>query len=247
MYGGDLAFIHHLGFGDWARRAAPAVIDIIKHRHPGGVVVDLGCGSGVLSAELLRTGYRVRGVDISEDMIRLARQQAPKAEFTVGSLFDIELGAPASCAAVLAVGEPLNYLVEGGGGSGPALQSLFRRVFKALQPGGALIFDIAQPGQVPEPEGHRGYALADDWAILFHTAENAATEMLTRRMTTFRMNPDGRTWRRSDEVHVQRLYRAGKLLRDLRAIGFRARIMAGYGSGFRLPGNRRVVVARKPG
>ena len=48
----------------------------------GSAVVDLGCGTGVPTAKLLTaSGHRVVGVDVSEGMLRLAREQVPAAEF----------------------------------------------------------------------------------------------------------------------------------------------------------------------
>ena len=45
-------------------------------------VLDLGCGTGVPTARILTgSGHRVVGVDISEGMLRLAREQVPAAEF----------------------------------------------------------------------------------------------------------------------------------------------------------------------
>ena len=48
----------------------------------GTAVLDLGCGTGVPTAQLLTASdHRVVGVDISEGMLRLAREQVPAAEF----------------------------------------------------------------------------------------------------------------------------------------------------------------------
>ncbi|MEV0896105.1 methyltransferase domain-containing protein [Actinoplanes sp. NPDC049802] len=48
----------------------------------GSAVLDLGCGTGVPTAKVLTgSGHRVVGVDISEGMLRLAREQVPAAEF----------------------------------------------------------------------------------------------------------------------------------------------------------------------
>lgn len=48
----------------------------------GSSVLDLGCGTGVPTAKVLTgAGHRVLGVDISEGMLKLARDQVPAAEF----------------------------------------------------------------------------------------------------------------------------------------------------------------------
>ncbi|WP_367133866.1 methyltransferase domain-containing protein [Saccharothrix sp. HUAS TT1] len=47
-------------------------------------VVDLGCGTGSLTALLAGAGYDVRGLDVSERMIAAARAKVPTAEFRQG-------------------------------------------------------------------------------------------------------------------------------------------------------------------
>ncbi|NUT99431.1 MAG: class I SAM-dependent methyltransferase [Saccharothrix sp.] len=51
---------------------------------PGSSVVDLGCGTGSLSALLAEAGHDVRGLDLSPRMVEAARAKAPDAHFTVG-------------------------------------------------------------------------------------------------------------------------------------------------------------------
>jgi len=47
-YGEDLAYIHDVGFGDFAWRAAPGVLARLqRHGVDHGTVVDLGCGTGI--------------------------------------------------------------------------------------------------------------------------------------------------------------------------------------------------------
>lgn len=60
-----------------------ALVERIAALLPGGTsVLDLGCGTGVPTAKLLtESDHRVVGVDVSEGMLRLAREQVPAAEF----------------------------------------------------------------------------------------------------------------------------------------------------------------------
>jgi SAM-dependent methyltransferase len=69
-YGEDLAYIHDVGFGSFAREAAPGLLSILRKAGiRSGRVIDLGCGSGIWAAALCGAGYDVVGVDISADML----------------------------------------------------------------------------------------------------------------------------------------------------------------------------------
>ncbi len=61
-YGGDLARIHHAAFGDLAEQAAPRILSWLGAAGiRDGLVVDLGCGSGLWAAAfdaVLRAGTR---------------------------------------------------------------------------------------------------------------------------------------------------------------------------------------------
>ncbi|MCG8355276.1 MAG: class I SAM-dependent methyltransferase, partial [Kiloniellales bacterium] len=63
-YQEDLAYIHHVGFGDLVQGATPGLLH--KLREAGidhGLVVDLGCGGGLWLRALLDAGYVALGVD----------------------------------------------------------------------------------------------------------------------------------------------------------------------------------------
>ena len=88
-YGEDLAYIHDVGFGGFARDAAPALLALLRAAGvTSGTVLDLGCGSGIWARELLDAGDQVTGIDLSPAMIEIARRRAPEAAFTVGSFLD---------------------------------------------------------------------------------------------------------------------------------------------------------------
>jgi SAM-dependent methyltransferase len=220
-YNTDLAYIHHVGYSAYIRAAIPGLLAILRsHGIDTGLVVDLGCGPGLWARELTRHGYDALGIDISPAMIALARKTAPRAQFRARSFLKLKLPP---CAAVTAVGEVLNYAFDRDNRR-PQLGQFFRRVYHALQPGGVFIFDLAGPqrelGRVP-----RRWTVGNNWAILLEVTR--AADVLTRRMTIFRRI--GKTYCRSEQVHRLRLYSARDILADLRAAGFTARNISGYG------------------
>ena len=66
--------------------ATLAEVDFIERElmlKPGMRLLDVGCGTGRHSIEFARRGYRVTGVDLSEDMLARAKQKAQLAEVQV--------------------------------------------------------------------------------------------------------------------------------------------------------------------
>lgn len=56
-YKEDLAFIHDAGFGEFARRSAPGLLDLLKlNGVESGLVIDLGCRSGIWAEILTMSG-----------------------------------------------------------------------------------------------------------------------------------------------------------------------------------------------
>jgi SAM-dependent methyltransferase len=236
-YGEDLAYIHDVGHGEFALRSAPGILQILDRGGiRDGLVVDLGCGSGLWARELVDAGYRVLGIDISEAMIELSRKRVPEAEFRVGSHFEEEIPR---CQAVTAVSEVLNYLFD----VEHDLLPLFRRVYDSLTPGGLFVFDLAGPGQVWPGEPGRGFSEGEDWMVVLEKEEDAGRGIYRRRIISFRKM--GELYRRDEEVHDQRLYRPSEIAGELRQTGFRVRTKRAYGD-YDLPRAHAAFVARKP-
>jgi len=223
-YGPDLAHVHDTGFGGFARAAAPDLLRrLARAGIRGGLVVDLGCGSGIWARALADAGYDVQGVDLSAGMLAIARGRVPEARFVQASFLDAPLPA---CAAVTAIGEIFSYAFDPRMGR-ERLVELLGRLRTALRPGGVLAFDVAAPGReraTPRRTFHEGA----DWTLCLEASEDAVERLLTRRIVLFRRVAGA--WRRSDEVHVLRLHEPAELARDLAEAGFDARRVSGYGS-----------------
>jgi SAM-dependent methyltransferase len=231
-YAEDLAYVHDAGFGGFARAAAPGLIAILR-KSGARSVVELGCGAGAATGALVRAGFDVLGLDASTALLRRARRNVPGARFRAARL---PRAAPPPCDALVAVGEVLNYM------AGPRdFDALFRRAFRALRPGGVLVFDAKTPSGAAGPtvRGKSGR----DWAVLATSREDARGR-LTREIVSFRRV--GKTYRRGDETHRLVLLPAAELSRRLCAAGFSPRVLRGYGA-FRVPAGHVVIAARRPG
>ncbi|KAJ8603479.1 hypothetical protein CTAYLR_005125 [Chrysophaeum taylorii] len=79
LYGTTASFVPQLG---------KPVLDLLPP--PPKRVLDLGCGDGVLSAELLDRGYEVVGIDADERMVEKTRERNVEAFVKRGEAFDFE-------------------------------------------------------------------------------------------------------------------------------------------------------------
>src|SRR5688572_25879650 len=105
FYDSDLAYIHDQGFGRLARAAGEVLLSELRGKLAAGGqphVVELGCGSGVLTKLLCDAGCAATAVDYSTHMLDLAREKAPRAIFIQGSIWDF---APPACDAACLIGE----------------------------------------------------------------------------------------------------------------------------------------------
>jgi SAM-dependent methyltransferase len=237
-YKEDLAFIHDVGHSDFALKSAPGIFDILRGSGiHDGLIVDLGCGSGLWAEQLVKANYQVLGIDISEAMIDIARKRVPEAEFRVESLFKANIPP---CRAVTSISECFNYLFDSDNDN-HALGRIFRRVYDALAPGGVFVFDIGEPGQVKQGVTAKGFTEGDDWVVLVEKKE--VRKILTRRIVSFRKA--GKDYRRDTELHRQRLYKSTDIAKGLRRAGFRVRTIRSYGR-HPLPKAHAAFIARKP-
>jgi len=138
----------------------------------GGLVADVGCGPGHVSAHLSSLGVTVFGVDLSPEMIAIARVTHPELRFEVGQMEDLTAD-DASLAGVLA-----NYsIIHTPPERLPETLAEFHRV---LAPGGYLLLAFQaydHPGEPAEAFDHAvslAYRYSPD-----HVAELLLTAGLT--------------------------------------------------------------------
>lgn len=146
-YRARLARIHASGFTQYARAAGRLLIDELTEER--GLVLDLGCGAGDLVDAVVPAGFEYVGVDLSPDMLALARRRYPGQRFEQGSAFDLPDTGKAM--AIVAVGEVVNYAVDPRAGVA-GLTGWLRACRERLAPGGVLLVDVAGPMRAgPDP------------------------------------------------------------------------------------------------
>ncbi|HEU0201370.1 MAG TPA: class I SAM-dependent methyltransferase [Burkholderiaceae bacterium] len=221
-YDADLAWVHHAGYAGYVENAGAGIVRLLLESglRPGAVVLDVGCGSGLLARRLLTAGFAVHGIDASPAMIELARTQAPAARFDVMAL---PAGVLPTADAVVSTGHVLNYL-----DTRADIARALGELAQAVRAGGLLAIDLMTERFAAARDLSAPHAkVEDDWAIITRFAR-PAPHRFDRTITVFR-RVDG-TWRRSDEQHRNMTFEPAHALRILRENGIDAQEHAAFGT-----------------
>jgi SAM-dependent methyltransferase len=199
-------------------------------------VLELGCGSGLLTRHLVDAGHRVVATDASPAMLELARETAPGAE-EIRQLILPDDPLP-ECDAVVSVGHVLSYLPDDA-----AIERALVAAADALRPGGAFVLDLCDLlyGQLRREKPNHG-RVGDSWAIV--TRFSLPRENLfVREIAAFLCEDDG-TWRRDDERHENVLVETAAVPTLLAEHGVEARVSESFGDE-ELPAGMVAIVGRK--
>ncbi|HVQ90158.1 MAG TPA: class I SAM-dependent methyltransferase [Mycobacteriales bacterium] len=232
----DLAQVHAWGFGALADQCAAGILELLGPVR-GGLVLELGCGAGRLTAHLVAAGHRVLATDASPPMVELAARAVPAAEVRRLALPDDPVPA---AAAVVSVGHMLNYLADAA-----AVERALVAMAAALRPGGVLAIDLCDLSLADRRRDAPPSARVNaDWAIISRTLV-PAPDQLVRQVTTFLRDPDGR-WRRADERHDNVLLDPAPLVDVLTRQGLTVEVRPSFGADD-LPAGMVALIGRRPG
>lgn len=170
------------------------------------LVLDLGCGTGSLTNILAKRGYDMIGVDMSIDMLNVAREKAIEENLDILYLCqDIrEFELYGTVDAIICTLDVLNYITE------PAeLEQIFALVKNYLNPDGIFIFDINTEHKLKTVLGNNTFV--NDENGVFYTWENEYNNEISNQYLTFFAEDENGMYHRFDENHIQRAYKTTEL------------------------------------
>jgi len=106
---------------------------------PGERILDVGCGTGHLTAQIAASGALVHGIDQSPEMIRQARESFPELRFEVMDAREISLQEFFDAAFSNAT---LHWITEP--------ERVVHGIAKVLKPGGRFVAEFGGKGNVAE-------------------------------------------------------------------------------------------------
>ena len=144
-------------------RAPTELRGLLNRLDDGDSILDVGCGAGIPIAWSLAKRHRVTGVDVSREMVALARRNVPAGNFICADVTSIGFN-PASFAAVVAICSIFHLPREG-------QPALFRRIHSWLRPGGYLLCTLSHHSEA-------GYTEDDFFGVTMYWSNYGLCEYL---------------------------------------------------------------------
>jgi len=133
-------------------RAGASLVEML-HPEAGERILDLGCGTGHLTAKLAESGAKVTGMDSSTSMIAQARQNFPSLKFVLADARDFRFEEPFDAVFSNAA---LHWIHDA--------EAVVRCVGSALRSGGRFVLEMGVKGNV----GRIRKAIEDELAEAEH-------------------------------------------------------------------------------
>lgn len=166
-------------------------------------LLELACGTGIQSVRFAQAGFDVTGLDLSKEMLELAKKRAKTAhqtiDFVEGNM--LNLSSLPEFDLVTCYSDSICYMqdeVEVG--------YVFSEVASHLSSGGVFIFDVHSTYQIDDIfPGYTYHENADDFAFVWDSYQDEPPHSIVHELTFFVKDEDGR-FTRFDEVHEERTY-----------------------------------------
>ena len=206
------AWVYNQHWGGFSELVLPLLDQMMLQYLPDEArVLDVACGTGHVTQGLVERGYRVTGLDGSEEMLHYARENAPQAELLLEDARFFNL--PPIFDGAVSTFDSLNHLL-----TIEEMEAAFRNVLAALKPGGWFAFDLnMEPGLEAGDNGSFGDSF-DDHAYIWKNSYMPEEHLGRFDGTLFRLEEG--TWQRSDVTLWQRCYPIEEIVDALRRAGF---------------------------
>ncbi len=206
--------MYHRQWDEWYLPAARKALEnlFFSQVPKRASVLDVCCGSGHVTAELVRCEYQVTGVDVSAKLIALARNEVPGAAFFIQDVRSFDLGRKFDAA--LSTFDSFNHFL-----TAADLQQAIIQVHRHLLPNSLFVFDMNLE-EAYFQDFHNWVVTVNDNAVglvrgLYDShARLASTELIQFERT------EGDLWQRNTSIVHERCYPSKEVAAALAQAGF---------------------------
>lgn len=187
-----------------------------KEKVEDGLILDLGCGTGKLTRLMAKEGYDMIGIDMSYDMLDIAREQEMFAQMEVMDQMEAmdqgreilylqqdmrEFELYGTVRAIYSSCDCINYLMEEAD-----VEAVFRLANNYLDPEGLFIFDVNTPYKYEKLLGDNTFAEdREESSFIWNNFYDKEEGVNQYDLSIFVREEDGR-FQRFRETHYQRSY-----------------------------------------
>lgn len=168
-------------------------------------IIDLGCGTGELSIRLVKAGFQVSGVDLSEDMLAVANEKANAhnchIDFYQQSMAELSGFHEVDC--IVCFCDSLNYLQT----EEEVIQT-FKKSYESLRKGGLFIFDVHSIYKVSQIFMNQSFVNSDEEvSYIWNCFPGEFPNSVEHDLSFFvKVRDSENLYERFDEYHFQRTF-----------------------------------------
>jgi SAM-dependent methyltransferase len=195
------------------------VLNRLKEYHiKGNTMLDLACGTGELSVRFAKQGFKVTGVDLSTDMLAVAKAKA-ESQGVMIPLFEQDMAELEGLGSFDIIGifcDSLNYLH-----SEEKVFNTFLKASQCLEKDGVLFFDVHSIFKINELFIDQAFTLCDEQiAYIWNGFPGKYPNSVEHELSFFVQDPADGKYNRIDEFHEQRTFAIDQYSGWLEEAGF---------------------------
>ncbi|WP_096434561.1 class I SAM-dependent DNA methyltransferase [Alteribacter populi] len=203
-------------------------VSYAQERLPKGTtIVDVACGTGTFTLKMAQEGYNISGVDLSEEMLSVAKHKADEAKENITFVRQDmqQLSGFQNIDAVTVFCDGMNYLMEE-----DQVRLTFEAIAAILSDDGVLLFDVHSPYKMDTDFDYKVYAENDEDVSYIWFAQPGELENSVEHELTFFIKNEVGIYERVDEAHSQRTFDSSVYASILDDCGFEiVEISAAFG------------------
>ncbi len=177
--------------------------------------LDLGCGTGSLTTLFSDSGIEMTGIDLSEDMLMVAREKSVGRDILYLNQDMREFELYGTVDFIVSSLDCINYITDK-----RDLLKVMKLANNYLNPGGLFVFDINTLYKLENITGNNTFILENE--DVFCSWQNEYDKK--RRISDFYLTffcKDGKHYQRFDEEHSERAYSIEEIKTAVKASGMR--------------------------
>lgn len=167
------------------------------------LVLDLACGTGNITIPMAKRGYDMIGLDLSCEMLNIARNKAISQNLDILFLNQdmCEMELYGTVDAIVCALDGLNYILDSGD-----LEKVFSLVKNYLNPGGVMIFDMNTRHYLENVLGRNTFVSDEDGIYYVWRSEFFEDTNICEFELNFFCEDQDKSYKRFDEFQAERAY-----------------------------------------